>query len=61
MAILARGRSRFVKDYRLAGNLARQFMAIQTRHVLVGAIEGIFRPLIVVKLSWCPAHGVMTT
>lgn len=36
-------------------------MAVETRHILVGAVERIPGPSIVVKLSRFPAHGVMAT
>ena len=41
VTILALVGSRFVKDHRLARNFARKFVAVQTGHVNVSAIERI--------------------
>jgi len=61
VAFLARRRNRFIENYGLSGNYSRQLMAVETRHIFVGAVKRIPGPFIVVKLSRFPAHGVMTT
>ena len=60
MAIFTLGWSRLVIDHRLAGHFLRQFVAIQTWNIFVGAIEGIPSPRVVVELGRFPAYGVMT-
>ena len=60
MAILTFSRGRLVEDHGLVGHFVRQFVAVQAWHILVGAIEAIPSPLIVVELRRFPAYGVMT-
>jgi hypothetical protein len=61
VTILAKRRGRLVEDHRLAFHFARQFVTVQAGHVTMSAIEWISSPLVMVKLRWLPAHGVMAT
>ena len=61
VTILAKRRSRLVEDHRLAFHFVRQLVTVQARHVAVRTIERISCSLVMVKLRWFPAHGVMAT
>ena len=60
MAVLTLSGGRFIDDHSLAGHFLGQFVAVQAGDILVGAIEGIPRPRIVIELRGFPACGVMT-
>ena len=59
MAGSALFRGGLVEQYRLAGNYFRQLVAFRTAHILMGSLERKVGPLVVVKQSRLPFHGVV--
>ena len=60
VTVLAVVRGRFIEHNYFRGHFPRNFMACQTRHILVGAVERVGCSLVVVKLRRFPPRGVVT-